>query len=116
MLYFDQHIFNFGPIFLALFSVLWALRIGNFTKNIFIRVTGLYAVLVEGDDLDDPVADAARGVLDGHVVLSRELARRGHWPAIDLLESVSRLVDAVTEPDQILARQQVLKLVQLLLV
>jgi flagellum-specific ATP synthase len=54
-------------------------------------ITGLYTVLVEGDDLNDPVADTARAILDGHVVLSRELASAGHFPAIDVLGSVSRL-------------------------
>jgi len=57
------------------------------------NVTGLYTVLVEGDDLSDPVADASRAILDGHVVLSRELAAANHFPAIDVLASVSRLTD-----------------------
>ncbi len=58
-------------------------------------ITGLYTVYVEGDDLNDPVADAARSLLDGHIVLSRELADRGHWPAIDVLASVSRVMPQV---------------------
>jgi len=62
-------------------------------------ITGLYTVLVEGDDMNEPVADAARAVLDGHCVLSRELAHRGHFPAIDVLQSVSRLADDVTAPE-----------------
>src|SRR4029077_5418337 len=54
--------------------------------------TALYTVLVEGDDINDPVADSMRAILDGHIVLSRELANHGHYPAIDLLGSVSRLL------------------------
>jgi len=63
-------------------------------------ITGLYTVLVEGDDLQDPVGDTARSILDGHVVLSRDLATAGHFPAVDVLESVSRVTTAVTGPEQ----------------
>lgn len=59
-------------------------------------ITGLYTVLVEGDDMLDPIADSARSILDGHVVLTRRLATGGHFPAIDVLESVSRVTNAVT--------------------
>jgi FliI/YscN family ATPase len=58
-------------------------------------ITGLYTVYVEGDDLNDPIADAARSLLDGHIVLSRELADRGRYPAVDVLGSVSRLMPNV---------------------
>jgi len=61
-------------------------------------ITGVYTVLVEGDDLSDPIADAARAILDGHIVLSRHLAERGHFPAIDVSRSVSRVFGDVTEP------------------
>lgn len=63
-------------------------------------ITGLYTVLVEGDDLQDPVGDTARSILDGHVVLSRSLATSGHFPSIDVLESISRVTGAVTGPEQ----------------
>ena len=60
-------------------------------------ITGLYTVLVEGDDLQDPIGDAARSILDGHVVLSRDLATSGHFPSIDVLESISRVASAVVD-------------------
>jgi len=63
-------------------------------------ITGLYTVLVEGDDMQDPIGDTARSILDGHVVLSRRLATSGHFPSIDVLESLSRVVGAITDPAQ----------------
>ena len=63
-------------------------------------ITGLYTVLVEGDDLNDPVADTARAILDGHIVLTRELASAGHFPAIDVLGSVSRLAGDLFTPQE----------------
>lgn len=62
-------------------------------------ITGLYTVLVEGDDLSDPIADAARSILDGHIVLHRDLAARGHYPAIEVLGSVSRVASAVIDEE-----------------
>ncbi|MBJ7359162.1 MAG: FliI/YscN family ATPase [Nocardioides sp.] len=63
-------------------------------------ITGLYTVLVEGDDMQDPIGDTARSILDGHVVLSRRLATAGHFPAVDVLESISRVTPAVTNAAQ----------------
>jgi FliI/YscN family ATPase len=68
-------------------------RAGNSRNG---SITGLYTVLVEGDDMNEPVADAVRSILDGHIVLSRRLASAGHYPAIDVLESVSRVMSAIT--------------------
>ena len=74
-------------------------------------LTGLYTVLVEGDDMQDPIGDAVRGILDGHIVLSRNLAGRGHYPAVDVLASASRVMGDITSNEH---RQLALKARRLL--
>lgn len=73
-------------------------RAGRSAKG---TITGIYTVLVDGDDFNEPIADAVRSIIDGHIVLTRELADRGHFPAIDVLRSISRLRPDVCSHDQI---------------
>lgn len=71
-------------------------RAGNSDKG---SITGLYTVLVDGDDFNEPISDASRGILDGHVMLSRRLASQGHYPAIDVLQSISRVMPMVVSEE-----------------
>lgn len=70
-------------------------------------ITGILTVLAESDDINDPVSDSARSLLDGHIVLNRKLADRGHYPAIDILQSVSRLMNTVASPEHKVAARKV---------
>jgi len=84
----------------SVFSIMPRLleRSGNSNKG---SITGLYTVLVEGDDMNEPVADTVRGILDGHIVLSRQLANSNHYPAIDILASISRLMPDITAREHV---------------
>jgi flagellum-specific ATP synthase len=86
----------------SVFALLHSVMERAGTSNVG-TITALYTVLVEGDDMNEPIADAARGILDGHYVLTRKLAQQGHYPALDVLQSISRLMDDIVSPEHLRA-------------
>ena len=85
-------------------------RAGNSPKG---SITALYTVLMEGDDINDPIVDTVRGITDGHIFLSRKVAEANHYPAIDVLGSISRLMSAIASPEHKAAAGKMRKLLAL---
>ena len=82
-------------------------RTGNLEKKG--SITGIYTVLVEGDDMNEPIADSVRSIVDGHIILSRDLAHKGHYPAVDVLSSISRVMYDIVESDHLNMARKLVK-------
>lgn len=84
-------------------------RTGNVEKKG--SITGVYTVLVEGDDMNEPIADSVRSIVDGHIILSRDLAHKGHYPAVDVLSSISRVMYDIVEDDHLNMARKLVKVI-----
>ncbi len=98
---------GYTPTFFVQIPILLE-RVGTVTGRG--SITGIYTVLVEGDDMNDPVGDTVRSIVDGHIVLSRDLANKGHYPAIDVLQSVSRVIRDVSSPEHLAIREKAVEI------
>jgi len=82
-------------------------RAGTFEKTG--SITGIYNVLVEGDDMNEPIADAVRSTVDGHIVLSRDIAQKGHYPAVDVMSSISRVMNDIIDDQHLAKARELIK-------